>query len=257
MTMLTQERIFVALDTNDPAKALGWAELLRGKVGGFKIGLEFITAMFAQLMITRDPGALLETIRTLFAMIGPDLFWDGKWDDIPNTVQGAAVGIQPLAPQFVNVHASAGPDAVVAAVAGSAASGSKVLVVTLLTSIGPHACVEMFGAPPEVIVPRWAKLAKDAGAHGLICSADDLNHLNQHQEEFAGLPKMTPAIRPTWSVKGDQSRITTPAKAIQLGADYLVVGRPITTYPENLGGPEHAVEMIVQEIDGALESERT
>src|SRR5579864_5830109 len=107
--MLPYERIFVALDTNDINKARSLVGALKGKVGGFKIGLEFITAIFAQLAHLDLNAALglLKNMRALFDDIGEDLFWDGKLDDIPNTVAGAALGLAPLSPKFFNVHASA------------------------------------------------------------------------------------------------------------------------------------------------------
>ncbi|OGE80623.1 MAG: hypothetical protein A2660_01980 [Candidatus Doudnabacteria bacterium RIFCSPHIGHO2_01_FULL_45_18] len=91
--MQPHERIFAAVDTNDIIKAQALVHALKGKVGGFKIGLEFITSQFVQLVSGEYAGDLLSALRSLFREIGPDLFWDGKFDDIPNTVAGASLGL--------------------------------------------------------------------------------------------------------------------------------------------------------------------
>lgn len=249
MTMQPHERIFVAVDTNDITKARALAEALYGKVGGFKVGLEFITAMLVQLasLNLADALGLLNDMRAFFKAIGEDLFWDGKFDDIPNTVAGAALGLGPLSPKFFNVHASSGFGSVRKAVENR--GKSKVLAVTLLTSFDLGECMAYFGEePPSVIVPRWARIAVEGGADGLICSPYDLEWINQ-DEKLANVPKMTPGIRPGFSEKGDQSRIMTPEKALAAGVTWMVIGRPITQYPE---GPAKAVERIVDEITTAV-----
>lgn len=247
LTMQPHERIFVAVDTNDVWKARDLADQLQGKVGGFKIGLELITSIWAQLMSMSDKAALelLNETRLLFRAIGKDLFWDGKFDDIPNTVAGAALGLAPLSPKFFNVHASSGFESVMHAVANR--GNSKVLAVTLLTSFDLGACEAFFEAPPSEVVSKWARIAVEAGADGLICSPTDLEWINR-DEQLAKIDKMTPGIRPVWSEKGDQSRIMTPAKALAAGVTWMVIGRPIALYPE---GPVKAVERIVDEIAAA------
>jgi len=247
--MQPHERIYVAVDTNDVSKALSLAEALKGKVGGFKIGLEFITSVIVKLAVLpiMEVNGLLANFRLLLQTIGSDLFWDGKFDDIPNTVGGASLGLGLLSPKFFNVHASSGSEAVAKAVGNKGAS--KVLAVTLLTSFDMRASIDFFGQAPEIMVPRWAELAVEAGADGLICSPADLAIVNRF-EKLKDVPKMTPGIRPLWSLKAgnDQARIMTPAQALVAGSTWMVIGRPITGYPE---GPVKAVERIVDEIDKA------
>ena len=247
--MQPHERIYVALDTNNLTKARGIVDELKGKVGGFKIGLEFITSVFVRLIRGGD-RSLLHDLQELFMSMGNDVFWDGKFDDIPNTIAGAAAGLKPLSPKFFNVHASAGILAMEEAVANR--GESKVLAVTLLTSINEGWSTALFGAEPKIIVGRWAWHAYNANVDGLICSPADLEQLKEwsdHEEEgFLNMPKMCPGIRPSWSETGDQSRIMTPAQAVKTGVTWMVIGRPITKYPE---GPEKAVERIVDEISAA------
>ena len=240
--MQPHERIFAAVDTNDIIKAQALVHALKGKVGGFKIGLEFITSQFVQLVSGEYAGDLLSALRSLFREIGPDLFWDGKFDDIPNTVAGASLGLGPLSPKFFNVHASSGDGGLKEAVKNKGAS--KVLAVTLLTSFDDAASMNYFNARPETLVPDWAKRAWNVGVDGLICSPIDLQWINQ-DEKLSRVPKMTAGIRPAFSEQGDQSRIMTPAKALEAGVTWMVIGRPITQYPE---GPVKAVERIVDEI---------
>jgi orotidine-5'-phosphate decarboxylase len=243
--MELHERIFVAVDTSDVFAAMQLVRALKDKVGGFKIGLEFITSNFAQLVRDENARDRLDALRELFELIGEDLFWDGKFDDIPNTVAGAALGLVPLSPKFFNVHASATIDAVRQAVLNK--GRSKVLAVTVLTSISPETCRYYFGDEPDVIIPRWAEESLLAGVDGFICSPGDLEWLNS-DEQLRSVPKMTPGIRPAFSQKGDQSRVMTPAKALEAGVTWMVIGRPITQYPE---GPAKAVERILDEMAAA------
>ncbi len=242
--MQAHERIYVAVDTTDVSKARALVEPLQGKVGGFKIGLELIMAIFAQLgSLPLDAAlGLLNDYRGLLKALGENLFFDGKFDDIPNTIKGASLAIAPLRPKFFNVHASCGVDGMKAAVANR--GNSKALAVTLLTSIDEEACRNFFGDDPAGIVPAWAKYAVEAGVDGLICSPEDLRWINR-DEKLAAVPKMTPGVRPGWSQKGDQARVMTPKDALAAGVTWMVIGRPITECPD---GPLAAVERIVEEI---------
>jgi orotidine-5'-phosphate decarboxylase len=244
--MQPHERIYVALDTDDVDFARRLVDQLTGKVGGFKIGLEFITSMFARF-VARDPRngiLLLKNLQSLFKAIGEDLFWDGKFSDIPNTVAGASFGLGPLSPKFFNVHANSGREAMIHAVANK--GRSRVLAVTLLTSFDGPSCLLNFGAEPSTVVSNWANYAADAGVDGLICSPKDLEWINRNTR-LQAMDKMTPGIRPAWSVKGDQARVMTPAKALQAGVTWMVIGRPIT----QADNPLEAVQRITDEIAAA------
>lgn len=257
--MEAKDRIIVALDVRTVPEAIDLADQLTTHVGGFKIGLEFITASLVQLVATSEENQAaqqLQDLRALFALIGDQLFWDGKFCDIPNTVGGAASGLQPLKPKFFNVHASAGQKAVVQAVANK--GKSQVLGVTVLTSIDKDECQSIFGAEPNVKVLQFALMLAQAKADGIICSPQELCYLGEATqtgavpESLGTLIRVIPGIRPSWAAQGDQARITTPADAVKNGANYLVIGRPITKPPADIGSPLDAAKRIAEEIADAL-----
>ncbi|MFH1656560.1 MAG: orotidine-5'-phosphate decarboxylase [Candidatus Nealsonbacteria bacterium] len=247
--MEAKDRIIVALDTNDPEKAAILARDLSPHVGGFKLGLQFINAGL-RLMVApqsiNEAIANLEAIRLLFAFIKGKIFWDIKLNDISNTVAGASKEIAEIGVKMFNVHASAGTEAIKLAVENR--GNSLVLGVTVLTSIDEDECRSIFGDTPGSKVGQFARMLQQSGADGLICSPEELELLGRYSL-FDDFLKVIPGIRPQWAVIGDQKRITTPEKAIRLGADYLVIGRPITSPPAEVGSPVDAVKRIVDEID--------
>ena len=241
-----KDRIIVPIDISDIDKAIKLVTTLKPYVGMFKFGLELITTLLVQLVITGDI-LLLQKVQTLFKAVEGQLFWDGKWDDISNTVGNTALALSPLNPKMVNVHASAGIDSMQAAVQNS--SGSLVLGVTVLTSIKEGECISIFGDLPNKKVVEFARTIFNVGAQEIICSAKELYVLEK--EHFANnLLKVVPGIRPQWAPIGDQKRVMTPSEAINVGADYLVIGRPITELPIEVGGPIEAVRRIIDEIGG-------
>jgi len=247
--MAAKDCLLVALDVGSASEALDLVDELGPHVGGFKIGLELVRATLANLATKNIQEAIeeLARIRRLYAMLNGVYFDDAKLDDIPNTIQGAVRGIVPLNPWAFNIHASAGLESVKAAVAGK--GKSLVLGVTVLTSLKDE-CVSVFGDEAPVKVPQFGKLLHDGGADGIICSGLDLEYL-QPLEQLAQMIKATPAIRPSWAASGDQKRITTPTDAINLGATHLIVGRPITDPPEEIGSRVRAAELVVEEIEVA------
>jgi orotidine-5'-phosphate decarboxylase len=144
-----------------------------------------------------------------------------------------------------NVHASCGLDSIKAAADNK--GSSLLLVVTVLTSISETESTQIFGAPPHEKVIQFARNAKEAGADGIICSAQELELLAQ-LPDLRDLLKVTPGIRPSWAEANDQKRILTPAQAMSLGATHLVIGRPITTPPRGIGTPVDAAKKILEEI---------
>lgn len=134
---------------------------------------------------------------------------------------------------------------------------SKVLAVTVLTSLSEEDAHLIYGEPSKAKVIEFARWAKIAGVDGLICSPKELGVLGKC-EEFDDLLKVTPGIRPAWSGKEDQKRVNTPAEAIKAGADYLVIGRPITKVPgtELLATPPDAAKKIAEEIEQALKEKK-
>jgi orotidine-5'-phosphate decarboxylase len=124
---------------------------------------------------------------------------------------------------------------------------AKLLVVTVLTSLDEPQCLSIFGKTPQEKVIQFAQEAKEAGADGIICSAQELSYLKAHPE-LDSLLKITPGIRPSWAEEGDQKRTLTPKEALAAGATQLVIGRPISSPPRGIGNPVDAVKAILAEI---------
>ena len=227
--------ILVALDVDTPAKALALADALRGAVGGFKIGKQLFTA------------AGPDMVRQLNAR-GDRVFLDLKFHDIPNTVAGAVQSAVGTGAWMVNVHASGGSammkaaaEAAVKAAAASGAAKPLVIGVTVLTSMTDAALKEVGVDRPMVDqVVHLAKLAKDSGLDGVVASPQEITAIRAACGPDFQI--VTPGIRPAdQQGKDDQARTLTPAEAIQAGATYLVIGRPITGAPD----PRKAAEAIL------------
>jgi len=227
------DRIFVALDTPDLDKAVGLAEGLKGHIGGVKVGKEFFTS--------HGP----EGVKQISAL-GLPVFLDLKFHDIPATVGAAVKAAAPLQPFMLNVHAMGGEAMMKAAIeaAGDSPGRPLVIAVTVLTSMGDDdlAAVGVPGTAEEQVL-RLAALAKQCGLDGVVCSALEIKALRAKLGPDFKL--VVPGIRPEWAAKGDQKRITTPAEAVVLGADYLVIGRPITAAPD----PVAAAKRIADELN--------
>ena len=215
--MSPYERIFVALDTMDLGCAQKMISNLSGHIGGVKIGKEFFTANGPQ------------GVRTVVGEKQP-LFLDLKFHDIPNTVIGALRSAMALRPIIVNVHASGGAAMLRAAAKTVSEAGSSrplLIAVTVLTSLEDKDMADIgFRSSVADQAIRLAQLAQDCGLDGVVCSPHELSVIREVCG--ANFKLVVPGIRPNWAVKGDQKRITTPRQAVDLGADYLVIGRPIT-----------------------------
>lgn len=248
--METGERIIVALDVSDEKSAGKLIEkILPCGVVCFKIGLEFITAVG----VPRAVGFVRSN--------GGEVFFDGKFLDIPKTIGKAAAVLKDV--KFFNIHISPNMEMMKQAVINK--GNAKVLGVTELTSVSPkdfwNIYHKFFTKPCREFHSRYtlknlhkvirekSQLAFEAGLDGIICSPADLEFLKKYWANFENLLKVTPGIRPRWAVKHDQQRITTPSQAIEFGADYLVIGRPITGHPD----PVEAAKLIIEEIDEVLE----
>lgn len=231
--MKPTDRIFVALDTTSVDEAVALAERLRGLVGGVKLGKEFFTANGPQ-------GVARAAAR------GMPLFLDLKFHDIPNTVAGAVKASLPLRPFLLDVHAAGGGAMMRAAAEAARSAGAErplMLAVTVLTSMGPEDLAEIgvAGAVQDQVV-RLATLARDSGMDGVVCSAREIGPLRAALGP--GFKLVVPGIRPAWAATGDQKRVMTPKEAVDLGADYLVIGRPITGDPD----PVAAAKRIAEEL---------
>ncbi|HJV32792.1 MAG TPA: orotidine-5'-phosphate decarboxylase [Patescibacteria group bacterium] len=238
--MLPKERILVALDTNDIGRLNALAKTLGPHVGGFKIGLEalFSIGLKPALNAMRGYGPATDNI-----------FVDAKLHDIPNTMERALRSIvEHPQVKFVNVHASAGVTGV--SVLTTAKGQAKLLAVTVLTSFDDDACKEVYRAAAPVAAKRLAELVGSCLIDGLVCSPKEVP-LFRADPAFDRLVLVTPGVRPKWSTKDDQERVATPGEAVRAGADYLVIGRPITNPPSEIGSPAAAAKLIAEEIAAA------
>jgi len=233
------ERILVALDVPSLSQAQQIVEELRGKVGGFKVGLELLTAEGSRQVVER------------LTPYGCRLFYDGKFDDIPNTLAGATKAVVGLGVWMFNVHASVGRDGLKACVENK--GSSLAIAVTVLTSLKGKDAAQVFGGTPQGKVLQFARSAASVGMDGIVCSPRELSLIRQ-DPRTRRLMTVVPGVRPTWAAKGDQSRVMTPGKAITAGADYLVIGRPILKPPSSIGNRIGAVHEITKEIETALEN---
>lgn len=215
------KRVFVALDTSDFNHGLKLAQTLKGKVGGIKIGKEFFTAY--------GPAGTKKIADT-----GLPLFLDLKFHDIPNTVAGAVRASISLNPFLLNVHATGGR-AMLEAAKDAAAEEAQlrgierplILAVTVLTSLDETDFKEIgFNNSSDDQVRRLASLAQESGVDGVVCSAREIETIRVTCGKNFKI--LTPGIRPRWATNGDQKRVVSPFTALSKGADYLVVGRPIT-----------------------------
>jgi orotidine-5'-phosphate decarboxylase len=244
--MSARDKLIVALDFPSADAAARVAEKLRGRVGMFKVGLELFAA----------EGPILA--RNLVAN-GEKVFIDLKFHDIPNTVRAAAREAAQLGISILNVHASGGRKMMEAAREGAEEGARRigrprplVVAVTVLTSLGDNNLGEIgVAGGAEVAVLRLARLARDAGLHGVVASPREIAALRH--ELGRDFVIVTPGIRPAAAATGDQVRVATPTSAIRAGADFLVVGRPIITAPD----PAAAADSILAEIDEALMSSPT
>lgn len=228
--------ILVALDTVDLARAGALVQTLSGLVGGVKIGKEFFAS--------HGPDGVRAVAR------GQPLFLDLKFHDIPNTVAGAVRAACRLEPLMLNVHAGGGR-AMLEAAAEAAREAAEdhevprplVIGVTVLTSLDEEDLAEVGQQGPVVEqVRRLAALAQACGLDGVVCSPREIEVLRADCGDDFRL--VVPGIRPDWAAAGDQKRIMTPAEALSLGADYLVIGRPITAAAD----PAAAARRIADEL---------
>jgi len=209
-------RIIAALDLPDPARAAAMAAVLAADVGLLKVGLELFAA--------GGPAALAQV-----SALAP-VFLDLKLHDIPNTVGCAVAALLPARPAMLTIHAVGGQAMLAAAREAAEQAGDArpmILAVTVLTSMDDRSLADIGvtgGMAAQVL--RLARLALAAGADGLVCSPLEVAPLRQALG--AGPYLVVPGVRPAGSAAGDQSRIATPREAVDAGADWIVLGRPIT-----------------------------
>ncbi len=225
--------IIVAIDTPDRPSAIKMAAATAESVGAFKIGLGLLH------------GAGSSLIRELVDL-GRPVFADAKLHDIPSQVERAAYALGRAGARWVTVHASGGVEMMQAAVTGLADGSNgfaKALAVSVLTSLDVPSLSEVgIGEQPDELVVAMAGAAERAGAEGLVCSPQEIRIVKQTTSD---LLIVTPGIRPADSPSGDQRRTSTPRQALDAGADWLVIGRPITAAPD----PREAAASILVDLN--------
>jgi len=237
-----KNRLVLALDIEDINVAKQLVKDLSQYIGTFKVGLQ----MFC--------GYGLEIINYIKEK-NADFFLDVKLHDIPNTVEKASYNVVKNGANFFNVHATGGVEMMKAARKGAITAcekynkkAPKILAVTLLTSISDEILKNELKneLTSEAFVLQMAKNAKIAGLDGIVASVKELPLIKKELgDDFIVL---TPGIRPVWSAKNDQKRIATPSEAINLGADYIVLGRAITQAEDKI----EAIKKVYSEIQGEI-----
>ena len=231
MRLDPRDRLILALDLSSVEAARATVERLGDSIGIYKIGYQLAYA-----------GGL--PFAEALARAGKRVFLDLKLHDIGNTVAKGVESVAKLGASFLTVHAY--PQTMKAAVAARRGSGLKILAVTVLTSYDDIDLAESgYTMSVDALVARRAQQAHDLGVDGLVCSPEEASPLRLAVGN--DMLFVTPGIRPQGSARGDQKRVTTPSQAIAAGADYLVVGRPITEADD----PKAAAEAVVAEIAAA------
>jgi orotidine-5'-phosphate decarboxylase len=238
LSLTAKDRIALALDVDNDREALGIVSELKDSVGVFKVGLQLFTA-YGPDIVRRITG------------MGGRVFLDLKYHDIPNTVAKASAEAVKLGVSIFNVHTLGGLDMMKAAVEATRETAQKldlpvpaVLGVTILTSMDELSLRKELKITRSLQreVVHLARLAQRAGMHGVVASPQEIKTLRRAvRGEFIIL---TPGVRPAWADKDDQKRVMTPGEAVEAGADYIVVGRPVLRSSDR----KAAVEKIVNEM---------
>ncbi len=236
--------LIVAIDTKYASEAEDIFGALTPYVGMFKLGLELITSVGV-------PDLLLRHFRNIPIML------DMKLADIPNTVHGAVESVghfvlacEERSVKYITVHATSGGSSVAAAARAAEVFGADIAAVTVLTSIDELECLALYGVAPEHVVRSVAWRAFMTGAKAIVCSPKEAATLHDHFNDALvrdDVKLITPGVRPKWAARNDQERVTTPKEALEAGADYLVIGRPITNPPKGVTCVE-AAQRVLEEI---------
>ena len=235
-----KDYIAFPLDIPDYDEAVRFVRLLKDHVGLFKVGLE--------LFISHGPKIL----KAINETASNKIFLDLKLHDIPATVTRAFMAASRYNPEFVTVHCDQG-EGVLKAVADNNPGNTKILAVTVLTSLNRDNLEKLgyerkYVEDLSALVLMKARMAKEAGCHGIVCSGHEVSMVKKALGP--DMIAVTPGIRPAWTVmeEDDQKRIVTPERAVRDGADYIVIGRPIRDAKD----PAGAAQRVAQEIASAL-----
>ncbi|MCR4424828.1 MAG: orotidine-5'-phosphate decarboxylase [Firmicutes bacterium] len=239
--MKPRDRVILALDVDKEDEALALVEKVAGNVWAFKVGMQLFNSA-GQDIVRRIQD------------LGGRVFVDLKFHDIPNTVARAVRVVTRLGCLMLDVHASGGTDMMRAAAEAALDEAARlgipaplILAVTVLTSIDQRQLEEELlirGESVERVAAKWARMAQSSGISGAVCSPREIAAVRAAcGPDFV---IVTPGIRPAWAANNDQKRALTPGEAIKLGADYVVVGRPITHAED----PACAARMVIEEMEG-------
>ncbi len=239
-----KERIILALDVDSIDDVIKYVEMLKEYVGFFKVGLPLLTACgFEAIDIIKEHGG--------------SVYFDGKFQDIPDTIAKACINLMKRGINFFNISSTGGSKMLSNTIISCRNYAKKnnmempvILAVTLLSSFGQKTltnelCVDM---NISNYVLKLSKIAKEAGLSGVV--APDTDAVKIKQELGNDFIVVCPAVRPTWAIVNDQIRIVSPTDAIKAGADYIIIGRPVTHAQD----PISAAKLIINEIDDALKN---
>jgi orotidine-5'-phosphate decarboxylase len=228
--MRNSSQVILALDFSDMASTVEMINLTKEHIGIYKLGLEFYLA---------HGKSGVKEIQSRFTDI--EVFLDLKLHDIPNTVTGACRSVADINPKFLTVHASGGSKMISAA--SSALPKVEITAVTILTSLDQEQMLAMgLSENIENLTLSLAKNAVNSGARAIVSSPQEVSLLRKHLGEKVTL--ITPGVRPSGAERDDQERIMTPRQAIDAGADFVVIGRPITKASD----PKQAAEAITASL---------
>lgn len=241
-----KDKFFVAIDVDTLDEAKKLMDSLVGLVTHVKLGLQLATreSWSAGIAVAHDRGF--------------KVFCDAKFKDIPNTLEHAAYALSKHQPDYFTVMADNSLEALKSIRVGvDRAAGEpdqtdkpKIVGVTVLTSIGAEESQQIYGGSPKDKTLLFGTLAMQAGLDAIVCSPEEIE-LFRSDKTFDSTMIITPGVRPSWANTNDQQRVATPAEALKRGADMLVIGRPITQPPAEVGSVESAVKRIIEEIEQA------
>ncbi len=237
-----KDRIILALDVDTIEEVIKYVDLLKDYVGFFKVGLQLFTSCgFEAVEVIKEHGG--------------KVYFDGKFQDIPNTIAQTSINLMKRGIDFFNISATGGSKMMINTLNACTNYAKKnekelpiILAVTLLSSFGQKTLTNELGVEMNIsgYVLKLAKIAKEAGLSGVVAPDTDAGQIKK--ELGNDFIVVCPAVRPTWAIVNDQIRIVSPSDAIKAGADYMVIGRPITMAHD----PIAATKLIIAEIEEAL-----
>ncbi len=241
-----KDRIILALDVDTIEEVIKYVDLLKEYVGFFKVGLPlFVSCGFEAIDVIKEHGGRV--------------YFDGKFQDIPNTTAKASINLMKKGIDFFNISSTGGSKMLTSTITECNNYAKKnnmeppiILAVTLLSSFGQKTLTNELGIEMNIssYVLKLSQIAKEAGLSGVVAPDTDAAQIKKELgEDFI---VVCPAVRPTWAIVNDQIRIVSPTDAIKAGADYIIIGRPITRAAD----PTAAAKLVITEIEEALKEKR-